>query len=295
MTKDELQKVRDALVEAPHDIYPNKYREALAILDAALAAPEQEPVADRTAWLVELVAGPFAPAWLSAATVENGWTKDANAAISFPSKEVAIDVFERLMETRRWRSLGLGRDCYKITEHMFIHAAQSCHSAPQPEQEPFAWATFDGDGSYDLRLYECNENYRDDYLKRNGDKYAGWVEPLYRHPALQSAQPVAQKLRDELLFEIGNYWECAYCEGDSGISRGDQANKILAKITDLIARLTAPPSHEWQDLSPLEMRDVLRNCAASTFDKLAPNWYEVRQFARAIEAALRAKNTGEQA
>lgn len=62
-----------------------------------------------------------------------------------------------------------------------------------PEQEPFAWATFDGEGSYDLRLYECNENYRDDYLKRNGDKYAGWVEPLYRHPALQQAQPVRAK------------------------------------------------------------------------------------------------------
>jgi len=56
-----------------------------------------------------------------------------------------------------------------------------------------------------------------------------------------------------------------------------------------------PPSREWQELSPLEMQDTLRNCAASTFDKLAPNWYEVRQFARAIESALRAKNTGEQA
>ena len=59
--------------------------------------------------------------------------------------------------------------------------------------------------------------------------------------------------------------------------------------------VTAPPSREWQELSPLEMQDTLRNCAASTFDKLAPNWYEVRQFARAIESALRAKNTGEQA
>lgn len=95
-----------------------------------------------------------------------------------------------------------------------------------PEQEPFAWATFDGEGSYDLRLYECNENYRDDYLKRNGDKYAGWVEPLYRHPA---------------------------------------------------------PSREWQGL---------------TDEEIMLFFYRIqgpRQFARAIEAALRAKNSGEQA
>lgn len=97
-------------------------------------APEQEPVADRTAWLVELVAGPFAPAWLSAATVENGWTKDANAAISFPSKETALDVFERLMTTPRWKSLGLGRSCYKITEHMFVNPTQSCPPDAQSAQ-----------------------------------------------------------------------------------------------------------------------------------------------------------------
>ncbi len=43
----------------------------------------------------------------------------------------------------------------------------------------FAWATFDGEGSYDLRLYESNEDYKDEYIKRNGEKYASWVIPLY--------------------------------------------------------------------------------------------------------------------
>lgn len=46
--------------------------------------------------------------------------------------------------------------------------------------EPFAWATFDGEGGYDLRLYEDNENYAAEWVKVNGKKYDGWVVPLYR-------------------------------------------------------------------------------------------------------------------
>jgi len=44
---------------------------------------------------------------------------------------------------------------------------------------PKAWMTFDGEGGYDLCLYDMNESYHDDYIKRNGKKYADWVEPLY--------------------------------------------------------------------------------------------------------------------
>ena len=43
----------------------------------------------------------------------------------------------------------------------------------------FAWATFDGEGGYDLMLYDMNEDYKDDYIKRNGEKYKDWVIPLY--------------------------------------------------------------------------------------------------------------------
>lgn len=45
--------------------------------------------------------------------------------------------------------------------------------------EPVAWRTFDGEGGYEYRSYEDNENYREEYIKRNGEKYASWVEPLY--------------------------------------------------------------------------------------------------------------------
>lgn len=49
----------------------------------------------------------------------------------------------------------------------------------QGQGEPVAWMTFDGEGGHDLRLYECNETYRDDFIARNGEKYKEWVTPLY--------------------------------------------------------------------------------------------------------------------
>ena len=55
----------------------------------------------------------------------------------------------------------------------------------QPEREwvgPVAWRTFDGEGGYDYRSFEDNENHKEDYIKRNGDKYKDWVEPLYTTP-----------------------------------------------------------------------------------------------------------------
>jgi len=69
------------------------------------------------------------------------------------------------------------------------------------EQELFAWATFDGEGSYDLRLYEDNENYLDEYRKMNGDKYAGWVIPLYTAPvpAPQRECETCARKRERLL------------------------------------------------------------------------------------------------
>lgn len=47
--------------------------------------------------------------------------------------------------------------------------------------KPFAWATFDGDGSFDLRLYAGNEGYRDEFLRHNPNPiYRDWVFPLYK-------------------------------------------------------------------------------------------------------------------
>jgi hypothetical protein len=59
----------------------------------------------------------------------------------------------------------------------------------------FAWATFDGEGGYDLRLFENNERYMTDWLETNGARYARWVFPLYTSPAKPDAELVGL-LRD---------------------------------------------------------------------------------------------------
>jgi len=76
-------------------------------------------------------------------------------------------------------------------------------SLAQPEQEPVAWRTFDGEGNYDFLEYEANESYRDEYIKCNGTKYASWVDPLYTTP------PQRKPLTDE---EIAKAW--AQSKGD---------------------------------------------------------------------------------
>lgn len=47
-------------------------------------------------------------------------------------------------------------------------------------QEPVAWRTFDGEGQYEYRAYEENENYANNWNKRNPN-HAGWVHKLYTH------------------------------------------------------------------------------------------------------------------
>lgn len=60
--------------------------------------------------------------------------------------------------------------------------------AARVPEDIFAWATFDGEGGYDLRLYENNESYRDDYINCNGAKYASWVIPLSAAPSQKAPQ-----------------------------------------------------------------------------------------------------------
>jgi hypothetical protein len=55
------------------------------------------------------------------------------------------------------------------------------------EHEPVAWRTFDGEGGYDYRNYEMNENYDKEWAVRNPN-HAHWVEPLYTAPPKQEHQ-----------------------------------------------------------------------------------------------------------
>ena len=53
------------------------------------------------------------------------------------------------------------------------------------KQVPVAWRTFDGEGGYDYRSYEDNENYKLGWDARNPN-HIGWVEPLYALPGAQT-------------------------------------------------------------------------------------------------------------
>ena len=63
---------------------------------------------------------------------------------------------------------------------------QSSHDALKAQLDyyrglkPVAWRVFDGDGGYDYCGYTDNEDYRDEFIKRNpSPTYKNWVEPLY--------------------------------------------------------------------------------------------------------------------
>ena len=54
---------------------------------------------------------------------------------------------------------------------------------------------------------------------------------------------------------------------------------------------TAPPKREWQGLTDEELRDALRECPKDSVDALRVRWLYAKDFARAIEAKLKEKNT----
>ncbi len=59
------------------------------------------------------------------------------------------------------------------------------------KQEPLAWRTFDGEGGYDYRGVDGNEDYRDEFIERNPG-HANWVDALYTRPA--PAQSVPERI-----------------------------------------------------------------------------------------------------
>jgi hypothetical protein len=125
------------------------------------------------------------------------------------------------------------------------------------EPEPVAWRTFDGEGGYEYRSYEMNENYGAEWLKRNPN-HKGWVELLYADPT-----------------------PCQTCEALARTVMMDQTSHD-----------TAPPQREWQGLTDKEILadEVLRyhfglNGGAGPVSKKGKAVIE------AVTSKLREKNT----
>jgi hypothetical protein len=58
------------------------------------------------------------------------------------------------------------------------------------------------------------------------------------------------------------------------------------------AKANRPPRREWRGLTEEELRDALRECPHDTVENLRVRWLYAKDFARAIEAALKEKNHG---
>ena len=134
------------------------------------------------------------------------------------------------------------------------------------KQEPVAWRTFDGEGGYDYRTYDMNENYAKEWDKQN-PKHKGWVEPLYTSP--QPAQ------RQEPVLWLVN-----------GVI---QASDIPKDYTGCLFTSTQPPqSKPWVSLTEEEIHKM------TVLMGINPEWKAeieiVRSIVRNLEAKLKEKN-----
>jgi hypothetical protein len=109
-------------------------------------------------------------------------------------RDAARQALEALEDLNGWQSLAP-----PVASQAGRHAAIILRAAlEQPVQEPVAWRTFDGEGGYDYRTYDDNENYRDEWDRRNPN-HKGWVEPLYTHPPRREWQSLSEEEINETL------------------------------------------------------------------------------------------------
>lgn len=87
---------------------------------------------------------------------------------------------------------------------------QRVNGNPAPTQSEaasqVAWRTFDGEGGYEYRDFEGNENYAEEWVRRN-PYHKGWVEPLYTHEApaqAEAVRPVAWRY-ERLIQLVGDH------------------------------------------------------------------------------------------
>ena len=108
----------------------------------------------------------------------------------------------------------------------------------------FAWATFDGEGSYDLRLYEDNEGYRDDFRDANPLLHPDWVFPLCR---LSDAQRAIAELREECE-HLKDCQENAMLHMTGLVAERDTLRQQRDKLVQILRDLV--PGCKWRIMRP---------------------------------------------
>jgi hypothetical protein len=139
----------------------------------------------------------------------------------------------------------------------------------QPEQEPVAWRTFDGEGGYDYRSYEDNESYADDWNKRNPN-HVGWVDELYTHSPQPEQEPIYQ-----YQMANGSWIDQTKESHDYNVRHGQATVRVVH---------TAPPQRTWVGLTDGQI-DACWN--KDLWKEKQPHHI----FAKAIESKLKEVNT----
>jgi hypothetical protein len=106
---------------------------------------------------------------------------------------------------------------------------------PRGLTEPVAvaWRTFDGEGGYDYRTYDDNENYRNEWDKRNPN-HKGWVDPLYAAPPRREWKSLSEGEIIDAVRESDLDWQRGWTLEDSEPNRYTQlARAIEAKLREL--------------------------------------------------------------
>ena len=107
--------------------------------------------------------------------------------------------------------------------------AAPCEASPG--DDIFAWATFDGEGSYDLRLFDGNESYRDDFRRNNPKHHPDWVFPLYRNSITAAMAAEVER--------VGKDYETAREAHDRVLSEMQDIKIKAQEVTDYHVRLLA--------------------------------------------------------
>ncbi|WP_288081565.1 hypothetical protein [Pseudomonas sp.] len=149
----------------------------------------------------------------------------------------------------------------KILQHGGAAGCAEVDGAANPDEasdafDIFAWSTFDGEGGYDLRLYENNESYQSEWYSINkAETYRDWVEPLVR---LADAQRLLSERDAEIerLQEVNRVQlEVASVHGEACSLILKERDQLRARIAELEAKQHAPESPHLNppgDLPPVD-------------------------------------------
>jgi hypothetical protein len=224
---------------------------------------------------------------------EDGAPEDVYEAITALQSIISQDALHKMAEESRTSGLSYN-DWDKIG--CVNHDCDQCKAV----QEPVAWREFDGEGGYTYFAYENNETWRDDYIERNGEKYADWVEPLYTTPP---AAPVQEPVIDHSCkdtYELIMKWADIYAAQTGELySQAAQDPSKAARMADertmlacVVAQAFPSPAaqRQWVGLTNEErLTEAARHFGEMHIENCGLG--NIKDFARALEAKIKEKNT----